>query len=100
MDGVFFKPGIRFNQLQETVNGISPKVLAQQLNALQKQGIVRNLSKTEKGEKISKYFLTPQGKDLQQALKTLKDWGIRWKHVPPTCTNTSCAACKLEFAKK
>ena len=99
MDGVYYKPGIRFNQLLDTMNGVSPKVLSHQLKTMEKSNILRNHSSRTTGSETSKYYLTPQGKDLHTALRTLKEWGVRWNYVPATCPTTSCAACTREFTK-
>ena len=98
LDGVAFQPGIRYNQLLRTLETISPKVLAMRLEELEQAGILKNIVQKKNNAKTSKYFLTPQGKDLQQALKTLKKWGARWNLVSPTCPHENCATCKLEFA--
>ncbi len=100
IDAVFFAQGASFSQLQKTLGGISPKVLSHELKELRKKGVMEKTTLQKNRLKNSKYFLTEEGKDLQQALRTLKQWGVKWKHVPQTCPNANCAACKIEFRKK
>lgn len=66
----------RFGALRRTVEGISEKVLIQQLRELQRDGIVRRDVHEQVPPKVV-YSLTPLGETLNTALEPLGDWGDR-----------------------
>jgi DNA-binding HxlR family transcriptional regulator len=64
----------RFGELRRAVNGISEKVLIQQLRELQRDGIVHRDVHEQVPPKVV-YSLTPLGETLNTALEPLGDWG-------------------------
>ena len=69
----------RFNSLLGTVDGISPKVLTENLRALEQAGVI---SRTE-DEGIRMYAMTLSGKGLLPALHALGEWAD--KHESSRC---------------
>jgi len=69
-----------FNELKYSLNGISSKVLAQNLSELQENGIIEKNIICERPEKIE-YILTQKGNDLKDLMEVLRTWGEKW--IPP-----------------
>lgn len=64
----------RFGELRRAVDGISEKVLIQQLRELERDGIVHREVHEQVPPKVV-YSLTPLGETLNTALEPLGDWG-------------------------
>lgn len=64
----------RFGELRREVEGISEKVLIQQLKELERDGIVDRRVHDQVPPKVV-YSLTPLGETLNRALEPLGDWG-------------------------
>jgi len=68
-------PGpIRFGELRRSVNGISEKMLIQQLREMESDGIVARKDYQEIPPRVE-YSLTEFGISLAVALRPLCDWG-------------------------
>jgi DNA-binding HxlR family transcriptional regulator len=63
----------RFADLERSLNGVSPKVLAQQLRALERDGVVSRVIHPEVPPRVE-YRLTERGRGLQPSLLALRDW--------------------------
>ncbi|MDG2410763.1 MAG: helix-turn-helix domain-containing protein [Halioglobus sp.] len=63
----------RFEEIQRSLN-ISRTVLAERLNLLETEGVVRRLAYQQKPTRY-KYKLTPKGIDLYPVLMALVHWG-------------------------
>lgn len=63
----------RFNDLQRGLPGISRSLLSARLRHLEHQGLVERRAAGPRGE----YWLTPLGRDLQDAVFALGDWAVR-----------------------
>lgn len=78
----------RFGELKRLVNGISEKVLIQQLRELEADGIVNRKDFQEVPPRVE-YSLTPFGKSLTIALSPLCNWGKkhmkRIGELPSSC---------------
>jgi DNA-binding HxlR family transcriptional regulator len=66
----------RFGELRRLVDGISEKMLVQQLRELQADGIVARIDFNEVPPKVE-YSVTPFGRTLAEALRPLCTWGSR-----------------------
>lgn len=64
----------RFGELRREIEGISEKVLIQQLRELERDGIVARTVHEQVPPKVV-YSLTPRGITLNEALEPLGDWG-------------------------
>ena len=70
-------PGLkRFGQLHRALNGITQKMLTQQLRELEEDGIVYREVYLQVPPKVE-YSLTPLGESLKPILDSMHDWGMR-----------------------
>ena len=74
---------LRFNELQRRMNGISHKVLTEQLRDLANCGIVHREEVPQVPPKVV-YSLTPLGHSLQPLILELRNWGEQFAlaHTP------------------
>ncbi|MFB8793057.1 MAG: helix-turn-helix domain-containing protein [Microcoleus sp.] len=68
----------RFNELQRALNGITQKMLTQQLREMESDGIVHREIYLQVPPKVE-YSLTPLGESLKPILDAMHPWGI--KHI-------------------
>lgn len=76
-----FKRGpLRFQDLERSLEGVSPNTLSSRLKGLTDRGIIdRRLY--EEHPPRAEYFLTDKGRTLGPILRALYEWGQ--KHAPP-----------------
>ncbi|MDA1359714.1 helix-turn-helix domain-containing protein [Glycomyces luteolus] len=67
---------VRFGQIRRKLEGVSEKVLAENLRQLEASGIVHRELYAEVPPRVE-YSLTPLGESLNQALAPLEAWGDR-----------------------
>src|SRR5918996_5250318 len=70
-----------FNKLERGLPGISRSLLAERLRRLVQSGVLERHA-AKRGKRIA-YRLTPAGRELQQMIETLGDWGARWAFGNP-----------------
>lgn len=70
---LFEKPTMRFSELERAIEGVSQKMLIQQLRDLERVGIVGRTVYPEVPPKVE-YFLTPHGQGLYPVLDELLKW--------------------------
>ncbi|MFB6267489.1 MAG: winged helix-turn-helix transcriptional regulator [Halodesulfurarchaeum sp.] len=63
-----------FNDLKEEVDGISSKVLSDNLDDLSEHGLVERNVVSEKPFRVQ-YSLTERGKSLERVILAMRDWG-------------------------
>jgi DNA-binding HxlR family transcriptional regulator len=74
----------RYGELRREVEGISEKVLIQQLRELERDGLVERTVHEQVPPKVV-YSLTPLGEALDRALEPLGDWGeANMEHIAAT----------------
>ena len=66
----------RFNELQRAVNGITQKMLTQQLREMESDGIVHREIYLQVPPKVE-YSLTPVGESLKPIIDSMHEWGIQ-----------------------
>ncbi len=66
----------RFNQLQRSLNGITHKVLTQQLRELEADGIVHREVYPEVPPRVE-YSLTPKGVSLKPIIMQMHHWKVQ-----------------------
>jgi len=66
---------IRFNDLQRTINGISARVLSNELKQLELNGLVKRLVHTDSTPVSIEYQPTAYATTLSTVLIALGDWG-------------------------
>ena len=64
----------RFGELHRALNGISEKVLSQELRELERHGIIRRMAYAEVPLKVE-YSITPLGRRLESIVNSLHEWG-------------------------
>ncbi len=65
----------RFNNLLESIPGLTPRVLSMRLKELEKDGIIQ---KTEDQDLIVRWTLTEKGEDTLPILTRLMAFGSKW----------------------
>ncbi len=70
-------PGVsRFGQLHRALQGITQKMLTQQLREMESDGIVHREVYQQVPPKVE-YSLTPLGESLKPILDSMHEWGIK-----------------------
>ena len=67
----------RFNQLERSLHGISPKTLSERLRSLEEEGIITRQTFAEVPPR-AEYSLTEKVRDLVDVIKSLRSYGKRW----------------------
>lgn len=71
----------KFSDLETSLDGISPRTLSQRLDKLQAEKIVDRRLYCEHPPRYT-YELTPKGRELQEILIKMSDWGGRYNCTP------------------
>lgn len=69
---------LRYNELQKTIKGITPKMLISQLRELEEDGIIKRKVYPIVPPKVE-YSLTAKGESLIPILLEMKNWGEKYK---------------------
>lgn len=67
----------RFNQLERSLHGISPKTLSERLRSLEEEGIISRQTFAEVPPRVE-YSLTEKGRDLVILIESMRTYGKRW----------------------
>jgi DNA-binding HxlR family transcriptional regulator len=67
----------RFNQLERSLHGISPKTLSERLRSLEEEGIIVRQTFAEAPPRVE-YSLTEKGQDLVQIIESMRTFGQQW----------------------
>ena len=67
----------RFNQLERSLHGISPKTLSERLRTLEEEGIVYRQTFAEVPPRVE-YSLTEKGHDLIEVVECMRCYGKQW----------------------
>jgi DNA-binding HxlR family transcriptional regulator len=67
----------RFGELHRSLNGISEKVLSQELRELEKRGIIARKAYAEVPLKVE-YSITPLGRRLEAIVNSMHEWGTAY----------------------
>lgn len=67
------RPGVRFNQLLDLLDGISPRTLSDTLKALEQEGLMQRQAFAEIPPRVE-YRLTKEGHALLEAIAPLMVW--------------------------
>lgn len=68
----------RFSELQHSLDGVSQKVLTQQLREMERHGVVHRRVYPEVPPKVE-YSLTPLGETLKPVIEELCKWGTKFE---------------------
>src|SRR6266705_4815487 len=66
----------RFNQLERSLHGISPKTLSERLRSLEEEGIISRQTFAEVPPRVE-YTLTEKGLDLVHVIESMRSYGKR-----------------------
>ncbi|MBD1804945.1 MAG: winged helix-turn-helix transcriptional regulator [Symplocastrum torsivum CPER-KK1] len=70
-------PGLkRFGQLHRALNGITQKMLTQQLREMEEDGIIHREVYLQVPPKVE-YSLTPLGESLKPIIDSMHEWAVR-----------------------
>src|SRR5881392_3626921 len=67
----------RFNQLERSLDGISPKTLSERLRTLEVEGVITRRTFAEVPPRVE-YSLTEKGRDLVYVIESMRSYGKRW----------------------
>lgn len=67
----------RFNQLERSLRGISPKTLSERLRSLEEEGVIVRKTFAEVPPRVE-YSLTEKGFDLIHVIESMRTFGQRW----------------------
>ena len=67
----------RFHQLQQSLQGISPKTLSERLRTLEGEGVIVRKTFAEMPPRVE-YSLTEKGHDLLPVIESMRTYGKRW----------------------
>lgn len=70
----------RFNELYKSIEGISQKVLIDNLKALENDGLIIRKDYCENPPKVE-YSLSPLGESMKPIIKSLEQWGIEYLNI-------------------
>ena len=70
----------RFNELQQSLPGITQKMLTQQLREMESDGIIHREIYPQVPPKVE-YSLTPLGETLRPLLQAMHDWGVTYAQL-------------------
>ena len=95
---------IRFNCIMATLEGISPKTLADLLKDLQKEGLIHRKAFSEIPPRVE-YSLTEDGKQLCEAIVPLIQWAekrdnLHQKKCDATCQSIRCPSKRVVRLKE
>ncbi len=65
---------LRFSELHRLVNGVTQKMLTQQLKEMEKAGLINRKVYPQVPPKVE-YSITEYGKTLKTVIKAMGDWG-------------------------
>ena len=77
----------RHRELARRIEGISPKMLAQTLRSLERDGLVRRTVFAQVPPRVD-YELTALGRTLAEPVKALEAWASRYMPAVATARNT------------
>jgi len=85
-----------FGELRRSMDGVTPKVLRQQLRQLEADGLVARSAALKPGSQV-RYRLTPHGKTLEPVLEHLWAWGVtHLRHLEEPARQSATAISRQE----
>jgi DNA-binding HxlR family transcriptional regulator len=96
---------IRFNDIMDCLDGISPKTLADVLKDLRREGLIHRESFSEIPPRVE-YSLTEEGRKLREAMVPLVQWAERRDNLhqkrcdATRCQSTTCPSKRTGRARK
>ncbi|HML03831.1 MAG TPA: helix-turn-helix domain-containing protein [Candidatus Bathyarchaeia archaeon] len=78
---------LRYSELADKLEGISPKTLTERLRELEKEGIIRRESFSEIPPRVE-YYLTQKGSELAGSFTHVLKWAEKWYVTTPERART------------
>jgi len=85
----------RFSSLRDSMKDITPKVLSERLKELVEVGLIEKRVDASSFPVKSEYALTESGSELMDAVRSVKDWALKWKVKNNACASQDCRVCTL-----
>ncbi|MEI8330711.1 MAG: helix-turn-helix domain-containing protein [Methanomicrobiales archaeon] len=85
----------RFSDLKDSLDGITPKVLAERLKDLEGEGILTRKVDTTAFTVKTEYTLTTSGLEILDVIRGIKRRALIWKIENIPCGSQYCGACVL-----
>jgi DNA-binding HxlR family transcriptional regulator len=70
----------RFNELQRSLDGISQKVLTDNLRSMEEDGLVIRTAYAEVPPRVE-YSLSEPGESMRPIIRSLEEWGNKYKKL-------------------
>jgi len=83
----------RFSELKNTLMEVTPKILSQRLKELESEGLIVRIVDASTIPLKSEYKLTESGVELIRAVKTMKEWALKWQIENDECESHDCSVC-------
>jgi len=77
----------RFSEIAAEVPGLSDRLLAERLRALEAEGVLRRLVDSGTPVRVE-YELTKAGAELDETIRAVAAWAERWVEPPKRSTRT------------
>ncbi len=77
---LFLNPIMRFSELKKSLNGVTQKMLTQQLREMESDGLINRKVYPAVPPKVE-YSLTELGKSLKPVMDSMWNWGIEFKNA-------------------
>ena len=78
----------RFQDFQDSLEGIAPTTLSDRLKTLERHGIVERRFYTQHPPR-AEYVLTRKGRDLGPVVRAMRDWGEKYRDKPRAGASTA-----------
>lgn len=73
----------RFNELERSLDGISPKTLSQRLRSLERAGMIERRAYAQVPPRVE-YSLTAKGQALIPVIENMREYGTTWLALEAT----------------
>ncbi|MFO7710415.1 MAG: helix-turn-helix domain-containing protein [Candidatus Woesearchaeota archaeon] len=83
----------RYSEIRRNISPITPKILSMRLKELEAEEIIRKETQHSNSQRKTFYYLTGSGKDLVSIIRSIKQWGMKWKFDNDECRATQCRSC-------
>ncbi|WP_091801241.1 helix-turn-helix domain-containing protein [Lysobacter sp. yr284] len=71
----------RFNEMERLLKGLTPRMLARELNALEVSGVVTRVPGAALSRATHSYTLTEAGKQLENVIISMAEWGVQYRKL-------------------
>ena len=90
------KKKVRYSEIKNNMEEITPKVLSNRLKELEQQGLITKTIDASEFPVKSFYELSSSGIEFIDVIKSLKQWALKWKVRNKICQSIDCKHCPLK----